>query len=68
MRLEYKHVRFDYGLLAALDRRTFDERLTAVLNEHGTAGWELKGCFAEGALHTHLVFCRPVKEDEKGQT
>jgi hypothetical protein len=65
MKLEYKHVRFDYDLLAALDRRTFDERLTAILNEHGAEEWELKGCFAEGYFHTHLVFCRPVKEEKK---
>ena len=67
MKLEYKHVRFDYGLLAALDRRTFDERLTALLNEYGAKEWELKGCFAEGALHAHLIFCRPVQpETESG--
>jgi hypothetical protein len=63
--LEYKHVRFDYGLLAALDRRAFDERLSAVLNEHGAAGWELKGCFAEGHLHAHLIFCRPARQDRE---
>jgi hypothetical protein len=67
MKLEYKHVRFDYGLLAALDRRTFDERLTAVLNEHGAKGWELKGCFAEGTLHTHLIFSRPVPPEPERQ-
>jgi hypothetical protein len=65
MKLEYKHVRFDYCLLAALDRRMFDERLTAVLNEHGAEGWELKGCFAEGYLHAHLVFCRPIQPESK---
>ena len=65
MELEYKHVRFDYGLLAALDRRTFDERLTAVLNRQGAKGWELKGCFAEGTLHTHLIFCRPVQSETR---
>jgi hypothetical protein len=65
MKLEYEHVRFDYGLLAAFDRRTFDERLTAVLNEHGAEGWELKGCFAEGSFHAHLIFGRPVTEKEE---
>ena len=67
MRLEYKHVRFDYGLLAAVDRRTFDERLTALLNEHGAKGWELKGSFAEGTLHTHLIFCRPAQQEAEGK-
>ena len=67
MRLEYKHVRFDYGLLAAVDRRTFDEQLTDLLNEHGAKGWELKGCFAEGALHAHLIFCRPAQPEAEGK-
>ncbi len=65
MKLEYKHVRFDYGLLAAMDRQTFDKRLTTVLNEHGAKGWELKGCLAEGHLHAHLIFSRPVEEEEE---
>ena len=60
MKLEYKHVRFEYGLLASLDRRTFDEQLAAVLNEHGAEGWELKSSFAEGYFHVHLIFGRPV--------
>jgi hypothetical protein len=67
MRLEYKHVRFDYGLLAAIDRRTFDERLTALLNEHGAKGWELEGCFAEGTLHAHLIFCRPAQPEAESK-
>ena len=62
MKLEYKHVRFEYGLLASLDRRTFDERLAAVLNEHGSKGWELKSSFAEGYFHVHLIFGRPVDD------
>jgi hypothetical protein len=61
---EYKHVRFDYGLVAALDRQTFDERLMDALSEHGRDGWELKGCFHDMGYHAHLVFCRPTPEAE----
>lgn len=57
---EYKHVCFEYGLLAVFDRQTFDERLASVLNEHGAAGWELKGCFHDYGYHGHLIFGRPV--------
>ena len=60
--LEYKHVQFDYGLIAALDRQIFDQRLTAILNEHGKGGWELKGCFHDFGYHAHLIFCRPARE------
>jgi hypothetical protein len=37
-RFEYRHVRFDYGLLAAWDRQIFDKRLTELLNEQGAEG------------------------------
>jgi len=57
---EYKHVHFDYGLLAVFDRQTFDERLASVLDKHGAEGWELKGCFHDYGYHGHLIFGRPV--------
>jgi hypothetical protein len=64
MEFEYKHVRFDYGLMAAVDRQTFDQRLMDILGEHGRNGWELKGSFHDFGAHAHLVFCRPVQEAE----
>ncbi len=63
IRFEYRHVRFDYGLLAAVDSRAFDESLTSLLNNLGDEGWELKGCFHDFGAHAHLVFCRPVPQD-----
>jgi len=57
---EYKHVHFDYGLLAVFDRQTFDDRLASVLNTYGAEGWELKGCFHDYGYHGHLIFGRPV--------
>jgi hypothetical protein len=67
-RFEYKHVRFDYGLLAAWDKQTFDKRLTQLLNEQGAEGWELKASFAEGTFHTHLVFGRPRPQGLQGES
>ena len=63
MRFEYKAERFDYDLLAMVDRRTFDQRLAAFLNEHGGQGWELKSCFHDFGFHLHLVFGRQVVEE-----
>jgi hypothetical protein len=61
--IQYKHVRFDYGLLAAFDRQTFDDRLMEVLNAHAAEGWELRGCFSDNGLHTHLIFARHTADD-----
>jgi hypothetical protein len=58
MQFEYKHVRFDYGFVAALDRQIYDAKLTSLLNEHGAQGWELKGCWWDYGYHVHLVFGR----------
>jgi hypothetical protein len=63
MQFEYKHVHFDYGLIAAFDRQTFHNNLMSVLNEHGAKGWELKGTWWDNGFHVHLVFCRPKGED-----
>jgi hypothetical protein len=63
MQFEYKHVRFDYGFVAAFDRQTYDAQLTSLLNEYGNAGWELKGCWWDYGYHVHLVFCRHRAED-----
>jgi hypothetical protein len=61
--IEHKHVRFDYGLVETFDRRTFDDRLTEILNEHGAEGWELRGCFSDAAFHTHLIFVRHTADE-----
>lgn len=58
MQFEYKHVYFDYGLVASFDRQTFHANLVSVLNEHGAQGWELKGCWYDHGFHVHLVFGR----------
>jgi hypothetical protein len=62
MQFEYKHVHFDYGLVAAFDRQTFHTNLTSTLNEYGAQGWELKGCWWDHGFHVHLVFSR--RKDE----
>jgi hypothetical protein len=63
MQFEYKHVHFDYGLIASFDRRTFHTDLMSTLNEHGANGWELKGCWYDHGFHVHLVFGRPKGGD-----
>ena len=63
MNSQYKHVRFDYGLLGGLDRRVFDERLVAVLDEQAAQGWELKGSFHDFGWHVHLLFSRLPQEE-----
>ena len=35
MELEYKHVKFDYGWLGALDSRIFDERIVGCIGDDG---------------------------------
>jgi hypothetical protein len=65
MGLEYRHVRFDYGWLGALDRRSFDERMQSVLDQAAAGGWELKGCFHDFGCHVHLIFCREVQKEQK---
>ena len=64
MEFEYKHVQFDYGLMGSLDRQTFDQRLMAILGEHGKEGWEMKGCFHDYGYHAHLIFCRPAQKEK----
>ena len=64
MKLEYKHERFDWGVLGSVDQRLFDERLMSILNTHSDEGWELKGCWHDMGLHVHLIFGRPVGEEQ----
>lgn len=66
MELEYKHVKFDYGWLGALDSRIFDERIVAVLNKETAGGWELKNCFHDFGWHAHMIFCREKQREQKG--
>ena len=64
MQSEYKCERFTYGLLGAMDSRSFDQSLTTFLNERAGQGWELKGCFHDFGHHVHLVFAKPVGGEE----
>ena len=65
MSIEYKHVRFDYGITGSLDSTTFDERLTAILREAGSQGWELRGTFHDFGFHAHMIFMRKEPEGEE---
>ena len=67
MHLEYESVRYNYDLLAAVDRRTFDERLTSFLNQRSAKGWELKGSFHDFGFHIHLIFAKPRQSEESGE-
>ena len=62
MAIEYKHVRFNFGLASVVDSTTFDERLMSVLTEAAAGGWEMTGCFHDFGYHAHLIFMRKSQE------
>ena len=65
-RIQYKHVRYKFGLMGIFFKRPFHEKLMRVLQEQGNDGWELKGILYELGFHTHLIFARPAGDGSNG--
>ena len=62
-RYEYRHVRMAYRLASVFSKAAFDRQLSAIVEEMGKEGWELKSSIHEGlfAAHIHLIFGRQAE-------
>jgi len=54
--IEYKHVRFRWGLLTDPSKKRFDRELMSCIQRYGDDAWELKGILRAGIRQAHLIF------------